>query len=152
MKKLILIALAFVTIQVSAQEKKKGDVTEMKRNRTEAMKNMSPEDMASISTKKLTLALDLNEKQQTQVKEVLLTQAKSRMAVRDERMKSKEKEAKKITKEERVQAINNRLDEQIAIKKKMKSILTSEQYEKWEKIQGRRGKDRRGEQKMKRKQ
>lgn len=152
MKKLFLIALAFVSLQVIAQDRQKGDIKEMKKNRTESMKNISPEDMATISTKKLTLALDLNENQQTQVKELLLTQAKSRMTLRDKRVKSKEKEAKKITKEERVQAINSRLDDQIVMKKKMKSILTTEQYEKWEKIQARRGKEKRGKQKIKKKQ
>ena len=41
-------------------------------------------------------------------------------------------------KEERLKMKNDRLDAQIANKKKMKSILNAEQYAKWEKKQGKR--------------
>ncbi|WP_298898042.1 DUF4890 domain-containing protein [uncultured Psychroserpens sp.] len=137
MKKLILIALAFVSLQAVAQDKQKKELKRERGARAEMMKDMSPEEIATITTKKMTLALDLTEKQQAQVKEVMLTQAETMKAKRNEREEmKKEKGEKKISKEDRVKMMNQRLDDQIAMKKKMKSILTSEQYEKWESLQG----------------
>ncbi|WP_460219854.1 hypothetical protein [Psychroserpens sp. MEBiC05023] len=140
MKKLILIAVAFISLQAVAQDKHKGD----RRSKAEHMKNMSAEDQATIITKKMTLALDLNEKQQSQVKEVMLEEAN----FRKQKMKEKElmrdaKKTKSSVKIENVKeidpkAINNRLDRKIEVKKKMKSILSEEQYNKWEKMQVRR--------------
>ena len=42
----------------------------------------------------------------------------------------------KPTKEQRLAMANTKLDHQIAAKAKMKSILSKEQFEKWEKAQG----------------
>nr|WP_321225244.1 hypothetical protein [uncultured Psychroserpens sp.] len=137
MKKLILIAIAFISLQAVAQDKKRGDRGE--RGDREMMKNLSAEEIATIGSKKMTLALDLNAKQQTQVKTVLLEEATSRkekMAARKEA--NKNDDAKKPTKEERVKMMNAKLDEQIAMKQKMKSILTAEQFEKWTKMQAKR--------------
>jgi hypothetical protein len=143
MKKLILIALAFVSLQAVAQDKEKSQ----RKAKGELMKNMSAEDMATIATKKLTLALDLTEKQQVQVKEVMLEQAtdrKQKMAQKAEIKKSNEVNGN--AKATNVKAINERLDKKIETKQKMKSILTAEQYKKWENMQGRRGK--KGKQKL----
>jgi len=136
MKKLILIALAFVSLQAVAQGKEKMH----RKERGEQMKNMSAEDMATITTKKLTLALDLTTKQQAQVKEIMLEEATARQEKMAEREKMKNDEnAKKPSKEERVKMMNARLDSQIAMKQKMKTILDADQYEKWEGMQGKRG-------------
>ncbi|MFT4803408.1 MAG: protein CpxP, partial [Psychroserpens sp.] len=94
-----------------------------------------PEEMATLGSKKMTLALDLSIDQQAKVKEALLEQAtirKQNMAER-EKMKNND-DAKKPTKEERVEHLNAKLDTKIAMKQKMKSILTAEQYEKWTKM------------------
>ncbi|MDG5489947.1 hypothetical protein [Psychroserpens sp. SPM9] len=144
MKKIILIALAFVTLQGVAQDKKRGD----RDGKRDMAKDMSAEDIATLGSKKLTLALDLSEKQQAQVKEVLLEQATARKEKMEERQKEKEKEdAKKPSKEERVKMMNARLDDQIAMKKKMKSILTAEQFEKWETMQAKRHSNSKGKHK-----
>lgn len=94
------------------------------------MKDLSAEEQATLSTKKMTLALDLNEKQQAQVKEVLLAQFEKR----PQRPAKKEE----LTKEERLEMMNARLDAQIEVKKQMKSILTKEQFEKFDRMQSRR--------------
>ena len=144
MRTLILIAVAFVSFQAVAQDK-----TERK-NKAEHMKNMSAEDQATIMTKKLTLALDLTKEQQSQVKDIMLEQAnyrKQKMTAR-----SQVKSAKEVTSEtkaSRVEEINARLDRKIDMKKKMKSILTSEQYEKWENLQNRRNTRAKGKNKTK---
>ncbi|MCK8480798.1 Spy/CpxP family protein refolding chaperone [Flavihalobacter algicola] len=119
------------------------------------MKNMSAEDQATIATKKLTLALDLTEKQQSQVKELMLEQAihrKEKMAERAKMKSDTENDTKlkvEKTDEQKIKAVNERLDRQIETKQKMKAILTSEQYEKWEKTQGRRHGKAKSKRKMK---
>nr|WP_321235967.1 Spy/CpxP family protein refolding chaperone [uncultured Psychroserpens sp.] len=140
MKKLILIAMAFVTLQAVAQDKQK----EKRKAKVAQMKSMSAEDQATIATKKLTLALDLDEKQQSQVKEVMLEQAMYRKQKRDKKEQMNNAKGTNSTakvqnvKEVGVKDINERLDHKIEAKKKMKSILNAEQYKKWEAMQGRR--------------
>lgn len=122
MKKLIIVALAFVSIQLSAQERK-------------AMKaDVSAEEFAQLQTKKMVLALDLTEEQQKEISKIHLENAKVRKAEMETRKLRKNAE-EKPTKEEILKRKNNRLDAQIATKQKLKSILSAEQYEKWEKLQ-----------------
>ncbi|RBP34132.1 hypothetical protein DFR65_10114 [Oceanihabitans sediminis] len=122
MKKLIIVTLAFVSIQLSAQERK-------------AMKaDVSAEEFAQLQTKKMVLALDLTEEQQKEISKIHLENAKVRKAEMETRKLRKNAE-EKPTKEEILKMKNNRLDAQIATKQKLKSILSAEQYEKWEKLQ-----------------
>lgn len=100
-----------------------------------AMNDMSPEQVATLETKKLTLALDLNEKQQQQVQEIHMEKAMERQARKEER---KDRDSKPDA-DERFQMMNNRLDNQIAVKDQMKDILNNEQFEKWEKLNLTRG-------------
>jgi len=129
MKKLILIAIAFVGLQTFAQDNMRGD----RKQRAERMQNLSAEDMASMQTKKMTLALDLTAAQQEEVKTLFLEEAK----VNKEKIKAykemKEKmDAVKPTKEERQKMKMARMDRKIEMKAKMKSILNETQYTKWE--------------------
>ncbi|WP_452228006.1 MULTISPECIES: hypothetical protein [unclassified Lacinutrix] len=139
MKKLLVIALALITIQVSAQEK---------RGEKGKKANLAPEEMAQLQTKKMTLDLDLTEAQQKEVGVINLENAKARKAQMQAR-KSKKDSEEKPSKEERLKMKNDRLDAQIATKKKMKSILNADQYTKWESTQGKRhhkkGKGKKGE-------
>lgn len=132
MKKIILIAIAFVTLQAVAQDKRKGG----ERSERGMMKGLSAEEIATLGSKKMTLTLDLSTAQQAQVKAVLLEQATERKEKMAEREKTKnDDDAKKPTKEERVKRMNAKLDKDIAMQQKMKSILTADQYEKWSKMQ-----------------
>ena len=59
--------------------------------------------------------------------------SKKRQKLIEERKAKKEQsEGEKPSKEERLKAINSKLDHQIETKRKMKSILNDEQYAKWE--------------------
>ena len=129
MKKLLVIALALVTIQVSAQEKREG---------RERKADFSPEEMAQLQTKQMTLDLDLTEEQQEQVGAINLENAIARKAKMEAR-KSKKNTEEKPSKEEMLKMRNERLDAQIELKRKMKNILNEEQYAKWEKKQDRKG-------------
>ncbi|MEZ4855770.1 MAG: hypothetical protein R2812_04740 [Gelidibacter sp.] len=132
MKKLWIIVLALVAIQVTAQNKK----TELHKAKMERVNDMTPEEMVQLQTKRMTLQLDLTETQQAEVEKLLLDDAK----VRKEKMasfkaKNETGEMKKPSKEDRLKMINERLDRQIEMKKKMKAILNDEQYKKWDAMQ-----------------
>ena len=154
MKKVILIVLALVTIQVSAQNRKqefrKGERTE----KGQRMNDFTPQEMAQLQTKKMTLALDLTNSQQKEVEKIHLEKAKEQQAFREDRQaKRKDGKGEKPTKEERLERMNGRLDKQIEMKEKMKKILNDEQFEKWEKINKRKQFQKSGknkERKMKR--
>ena len=109
------------------------------------MKDLSPEQVATLKTKKATLALDLTEAQQAQMKVFILDNVKMRKAKMEERKAQKESsETKKPTPDERFARANERLDHQIAQKEKLAQILSDEQMEKWEKMQHRKGKHKKG--------
>ncbi|MBL7561195.1 hypothetical protein JAO71_15455 [Olleya sp. YSTF-M6] len=138
MKKLAIIALALITFQANAQDKKE----QRQDNRKEKMEKrmqLEPEEMAELQTKKMTLHLDLTDAQQKKVMALNLEHAKKRKEAMKSRLEAKDKEEKvKPTKEEKLKRANQRLDDQIATKREMKSILSAEQYEKWEKSQTKR--------------
>ena len=133
MKNLFLIALALVTLQVGAQNDKpnfrKGD----RMQRAERFNDFSPEEMAELQTKRLTLRLDLTEAQQKEVQKLQLENAKERKARMEARQARKQDgTGPKLSKEEKLALANDRLDRQIEMKKKMKQILNDDQYAKWE--------------------
>ena len=76
----------------------------------------------------MTLQLDLSSKQQEQLKPIIAEKTAKREAM----MKSHIENKSKPTKEERFARKNKMLDEQIAMKAKMKSILSADQFTKWD--------------------
>lgn len=144
MKKLFVTAVLLVGFLTSAQEMKvqKGD----RKARTENREKLTPEQQAELQVKKMTLELDLNAKQQAEIKKIALEQAKKREAKKTE-WKANKEAGKSLSKDEKFAMKNQMLDNQIAHKAEMKKILTSEQYAKWEskqterkdKMQNRRG-------------
>lgn len=125
MKKVFLAILLVVGITTIAQERK------MKDN------DLTPEERVELQVKKMTLDLDLSAKQQNEIKTILLENAKLRETKIAE-MKKRKESGEKLTKEERLKMENERLDNQIEMKQKMKTILTEEQMKKWEEKQERR--------------
>ncbi|GLB52000.1 DUF4890 domain-containing protein [Neptunitalea chrysea] len=140
MKKLLVLATILVTTVAMAQgnfqEKVKGrDGKDPRPGFERMMEDFTPEQIATLKTKRLTLALDLTEKQQKELLKVntkMATKRKAKFeAMKTKREKAKDGEFERPTAEERFAMENERLDEQIAFKNKMKSILTDEQYQKW---------------------
>lgn len=152
MKKLVLIAIAFVTLQATAQPQHRGDQKRGQRS-IERLQNFSAEELAEIQTKRMTLQLDLTDAQQQEVRELLVAQNKARKEKLEAFKKAREENqiTERPSKEDRLENLNERLDNQIAMKRKMKEILSEEQYSRWEKslaIKARKnkrgGKGRRG--------
>jgi len=134
MKNLVVIAIAFLTLNATAQDRRQE--RKGQDHRKEIMKDMTPEEVANLKTKKLTLKLDLTEKQQRQVETILLKQSVERQKKREAHQNREEKE--KPSKEEFLEMKNERLDNQIELKQKMKDILTDEQYAEFKKMKPRK--------------
>ncbi|WP_299056972.1 Spy/CpxP family protein refolding chaperone [uncultured Polaribacter sp.] len=128
MKKLvsILSLVLAITFGVQAQEKKDGKRVKL-----------SEEQQTNLAIKKMTLALDLSEKQQAEIKPILMAKAAERKSMMEQRKADREAK-KRPTDSEVYKKRMSHLDNQIAMKKKMKSILNKEQFEKFEKMQKRR--------------
>ncbi|KAJ1463642.1 hypothetical protein T484DRAFT_1758675 [Baffinella frigidus] len=101
----------------------------------EMMKDLSPKQMATLRTKKMTLALDLTKTQQDKMHTLHLEDAKARKDQMKKREQHKGTEKRKLSSEEKYKKMNSVLDRKIEIKSKMKSILTEDQFQKWERSQ-----------------
>jgi len=125
MKNVMLICSLFLVFVANAQRQGGMD---KKNSQERVMKDATPEEMATLRSKKLTLDFDLSQAQQSQVKAIELGRAKTakaRMAAR--------KDKNTLTKAEVVTLKNDRLDAAIAYKREMKAVLNTTQYERWEK-------------------
>lgn len=133
MKKIVAIVALFVSVTALAQQGNRGE-------RFKKMMDATPEEMADIQTKRLTLALVLDDKQQKAVYDLQLTEAKERKAKWEERaakMKDGEKpseEARKAMREDRKANYETMLDKQIAHQEKMQDILNEKQFDQWRKM------------------
>lgn len=136
MKKFIMIAVLLTGMTAMAQ---RHDMQEGRKS----MKDLSPEQIATLQTKRMTLALDLTDAQQAKMKTLFTKEAEERKAKMEER-KTKRENDEKLTADEKYAMENERLDKQIAYKKAIKSILSDEQYAKWEKMHKKRDKDGKG--------
>ena len=102
-------------------------------------KDFTPQEMAELQTKRLTLALDLTPAQQKKVQALQLQNAQIRKAKMDARQaRKKDGTGPKLNKEQRLANMNARLDRQIEMKQQMKQILSAEQFEKWQDLKRQR--------------
>ena len=129
MKKLFIVALLVVGMTSFAQERK------AKPERAK-MEQLTPEQRDQLQLKKMTLDLDLNASQQKEMSKIIAEQSAKREARMAERKTTKDSVKKQLTSEECFARKNQMLDEQIVMKEKMKKILTSDQYKKWDDIKG----------------
>lgn len=122
MKKLILVVTLVVSTLTFAQERsRKGE-------------KLTPEQQTELQVKRMTLELNLDVKQQQELKVILLEQAQKR-EVKITEMKAKREKGEKLSADERFEMKNNMLDNQIEHKAQMKKILKEEQFKKWEEKQ-----------------
>jgi protein CpxP len=123
---LILMMVIAVTFTANTQEK---TAQKKRQNR----RQFTVEQNTELAVKRMTLALDLNEKQQNQIKPLLMTQAAQRKTAM-EKMKKARENKQKPSEEELFTMRSQQLGNQIAMKKSMKEILTKEQFEEFEKM------------------
>lgn len=133
MKTLIYIALALTSLIAWSQPGSDGhhDRRQMK----EKMAELSPEQLADLKTKEMTLKLDLNQQQQQQIRSINLEQIQARKQQMENGKKPEE-----MTADELYQFRSAQLDQRIATKERLQSVLTEEQFAKIEQM----GKRKRG--------
>ena len=101
MKKILIIAVALLALQVTAQEQQRERSN--KQGKSLKMMDLSAEDAAALQTKKMTLHLDLNKSQQAEIKKINLENATNRKAMMAERKaRKKSGEIQKPTQEQRL--------------------------------------------------
>ncbi|MBW8201760.1 hypothetical protein [Flagellimonas abyssi] len=133
MKQLAILLVMLTTVSMAAQ---RHDGPKMRKG---PKMDMTAEQMATLQTKHMTLALDLTENQKDQVYKINLEKAQFRKEKWAEIKAAKESgEWEKPTPEERFEMENARLDRQIAMQEKMRTILDTEQYETWKKFSNRK--------------
>ncbi|MBT8258162.1 MAG: hypothetical protein KJO49_06790 [Bacteroidia bacterium] len=142
MKRLVVLICVLATFSLSAQQ---GPRHKQGKAGMGMMKDLSPDEAATLKTKKMTLDLDLSEAQQDKIYKIQLKNAQERQTRMEEIKKLREEgEMKKPSKEERYTRMNEGLDKQIAHKKEMKAILDQDQFEKWERGRKRHSQKRKG--------
>lgn len=102
-----------------------------KEHKKEHKANFTAEQRTELKVKHLTLKLDLTDKQQKEMQKVVLNQEKEKEQAMVQHKANKEV-GKKPTDDERYAMMSKRLDNQIAMQKEIKKILTPEQYQKFE--------------------
>lgn len=132
MKKLIVVALLVVGMTGFAQDKK-----EMGRHHRAEMEKFTPEQRNQLMLKKMTLELDLNASQQKEMSKIIAEKTTKREA-RMKEIKANKDADTKPTSDEMFARKNKMLDEQIAMKERMKKILSPEQFKKWDEMKGKR--------------
>jgi len=135
MKKLIVLAALVISSLTFGQDDHREKREHHKKRKMEMMKDFSPEQIATLKTKKMTLALDLTKTQQDKMHALHLESAKARKKQLKKREQLKDTEKPKLSSEERYKKMNSILDRKIEMKNKIKSILTEEQFQKWERSQ-----------------
>lgn len=127
MKKLITIALiAIIGVSSYAQEKQQRPA----RHEGNPMEKFTPEQRNQLMLKKMTLELDLNASQQKEIGKMIAEQNEKREAF----MKNRKDKTAKPTSDELFEMRSKMLDEQIAMKQKIKKTLSPEQFQKWEEM------------------
>lgn len=96
------------------------------RNQMNQEQQMTPDQRAQLQLKRMTLSLNLTDKQQKQIYPLLLQSIEKR----DKKMaeiKAKREKGEKLSADERFELQNDRLENQIAMQKDLEKILTPEQ-------------------------
>ena len=139
MKKVMMICLVLVSISLQAQSQGQSRSKHRKAIH-EKMQELTPQQRAELKTKKLVLDLNLTKVQQSEIQKLNLEIERER-----EKMKPKKKKLEELSNDEFFDRTSKMLDKKIATKKRLQSILTEEQFEKFQKSQHRKTMERRHE-------
>ncbi|AMC11838.1 hypothetical protein Lupro_11430 [Lutibacter profundi] len=126
-------------------------------NGKRANQNFTPEQIATLQTKRMTMLLNLSQEQQTAIVNLQKNQAMVRQAMRKSMLERK-LNGKTLSSDELFQLQSSRLDRMQQHKIAMQKILNQEQFSKWQTMrkgkmmskQGCNNPQRKGQQKFKR--
>ena len=100
-------------------------------------KRLTTEQLTTLKVKKMTLELELSEVQQKKLTPVI-TKLISERKIEADRMRKSINKVKNIDVSNRYEMANKFLDRKIMFQKKMRSILTEEQYKKFKSLEKKR--------------
>lgn len=146
-----ILAMAMMTgVLMNAQDgERRMERAPHGKERMEHREKLTPEQRTELKAKQLTLALDLTDKQQKDVQKLILARETKKQELMAKHKADREA-GKKPTDEERFAMKSQMLDDQIALKREMKKILTADQYAHFEKMkEGRHADGPKREQKFK---
>lgn len=130
MKKLIIVVLIVVGVSTYAQ-----DANTTKKNLDKGTKEMkSPEQKNEARLNKLTIELNLDANQQAQIKPIIADQSIKMEAMRAQQKSNKENNVVPSDADKKVMR-QKRMEEKTAMDNKMKGILSSEQFVKYQAMQ-----------------
>ena len=135
MKKLLVLSLLFIVSFNSFSQNRK--------QLGNKLKSFSAEQIATLQTKKMTLSLDLNLKQQNEIFNVFLEEVKFKKTKRGEINERKNNSKEGLSSKEIFDMMNEKLDHQIALNNKMKTILNKDQFLVWQEIKNKQNKGKR---------
>ena len=124
MKNLVnILVLVFAFTFTAQAQKKRGNMGS----------KLTIEQQTTLAVKKMTLVLDLSDKQQEQIKPIVMSKITNKNEFTEKR-KTARINKQKPTSDEIFAIKNKQLDHQIIMKNSIKNILNEEQFEKFEKM------------------
>lgn len=124
MKNLLSIVVLVFALTFTAQaQKKRGNMGS----------KLTIEQQTTLAVKKMTLVLDLSDKQQEQIKPIIMSKIKNKNDFTEKRKAAKVNK-QKPTSDEIFAIKNKQLDNQIMMKNSIKNILNEKQFDKFEKM------------------
>ncbi len=108
---------------------------------------LTTEQIATLQSKKLTLALDLSESQESRIRELL----EERIASKREQFQQRREGADSTgmrRQRPNFDSLDERLDNQIAFQRELQEILSEEQYQQWKEMRQHRKKPQRHPRRM----
>ena len=134
MKKILLGVLLLTGLAVSAQRAPRGQFHRPDRDQQQhrqERKQLTAEQLSTLQSKQMALALDLTTQQQNQVKELLFKHLEERAAIRNEHQNDSTQSRDGKFRYERM---NQHLDLQLTFNRDLKKIIGDTQFEKWRNI------------------
>ena len=130
MKKILLLSAMLFTLGAFAQQR--GHRGKMHQARQE----MTPAQQATLQSKRMALALDLDTPQQQAVQRLLESKFEGRAEMGGRREVARRDSS--LTPEARYKRMEVRLDRELAFRQELREILTESQYTQWKEHQGRK--------------
>lgn len=125
MKKVILMLSIFINCIAYSQ---------INSNQMENREKKSPEERAELQLKKMTVDLNLNQKQVASVKQILLDQVAKREQIMAKHRQNNEDRKTLLTRDKKTATTEIKHNHQ-ELKMQMQTVLDADQYIKWDKIQ-----------------
>lgn len=134
MKQWILAGLLLFGLSATAQRMHREG------HNRQQMQELSAEEMATLQSKQMTLALDLSSAQEQQLQKLLAKRNADRRALREAHQKDT---AAMADPQKRYQRMSERLDREIAFRRELRTVLGDASYEQWKALHPQKGMGRR---------